>query len=432
MRVLYNTVQEQSATNWAANSVGTGVSMASGAPTVNIRFTGWSLLGGTGTHFHDSTDGTTPTAFTHSHFSGGQFTISPGSVALTNCVWERVSVKLQDDDEAGREWDLFNNLFYGGTLFYRARGDDPTLRAYDNLFDQTAITRAGGSDHFTHGYNGYVGIAHLAGTSAGGDKDITWPADYQTGPLGNFYYPTTGGNLSTLIDAGSRPVEDAGLPGYTVQTNQAPDLCTVDIGYHYPSVVLITGNNASLGGGPIQTYDFATGNLVNSFVPQSAGNGRGLAIKGTEIFYTQLSDDAIHVCTYGTDGSGGTTDTRTLLNTWRPGVSNQDLAFLNGDLYVLTGYPNQQLQVFKLDPTTVAVLGGPISIGSPASPGSDGFTVLPNGDFLINEGDSSPFYDEYDGTTGSYISGGLSIDLLTTYGFFNGTGVATAPDGQSL
>jgi len=232
--VRYNTVQEQSATNWAANSVGTGVSMASDTPIVNIRFTGWSLLGGTGTHFHDSTDGTTPTAFTHSQFSGGKFTISPGSVALTNCVWERVSVKLQDDDESGREWDLFNNLFYGGTLFYRARGDDPTLRAFDNLFDQTAITRAVGSDHFTHGNNGYVGgIAHLAGTSAGGDKDITSPADYQVGPLGNFYYPTTGGNLSQLMDTGSRTAGAAELDQHTTRTDQTLDSDTVDIGFHY-------------------------------------------------------------------------------------------------------------------------------------------------------------------------------------------------------
>jgi hypothetical protein len=218
-----------------------------------------------------------------------------------------------------------------------------------------------------------------------------------------------------------------------------------------PTPVLITGNNASLGQGPIQTYDFASGALLNSFLPEHSANGRGLALHGGEIYYTEhsASDDAIHVCPYGTQGSGSTTDTRTLANTWRPGVAGQDLAFYNhpvyGDLlYVLTGYPNQPPVVYMLDPIFGTALSSALISGH-AQPDSDGFVVLPWGNFLINDGDGAAgitTYREYCGQSGGCCSGvglgeeilppgGILIDL-SRYGFQDCTGVAVAPDGQSL
>ena len=123
--------------------------------------------------------------------------------------------------------------------------------------------------------------------------------------------------------------------------------------------MLITGNSAGLS---IQTYDFADGTLASSFVPSGAINGRGLAINGTEIFYTESDSggpsDSIHVCAYGTEGSGSS-DTRTLPNP-RPSTGIQDLAFQNGVLYALTGYGFASPQVFKLNPTTGATLGAPL------------------------------------------------------------------------
>ena len=100
-------------------------------------------------------------------------------------------------------------------------------------------------------------------------------------------------------------------------------------------------------------------------------------------------------------------------------------------LYALTGYPYDAPEVFELDPDSGTVLAGPLSIASPASADSDGFTVLPSGNFLINQGDASPLYNEYNGTTGALVSGGLAVDL-TAFGFGKGTGVATSPDGGSL
>src|SRR6185295_8333455 len=65
----------------------------------------------------------------------------------------------------------------------------------------------------------------------------------------------------------------------------------------------ITGNTAAFGCGPISTSDFTTGLVTHSFIPDGAGgagcvppappadmpNGRGLAVGGTEIFYTELT-----------------------------------------------------------------------------------------------------------------------------------------------
>lgn len=213
-----------------------------------------------------------------------------------------------------------------------------------------------------------------------------------------------------------------------------------------PPSVLITGNNAAgdEGFGPISTYNFASGEMLASFVPDGAkhagANGRGIAIRGAELFYTELSpglgpSDGIHVAPYGNQGSGGADIPQRFIPNPQPAAGIQDLSFHNNVLYALTGYPDLQPRVFKFNPTTGVQIGLPISIGDPgpASSNSDGFTVLPNGNFLINDGDKGPIYREYDGTTGAYVPppGGLEVDL-TSFGFAFGTGVAVAADGLSL
>jgi hypothetical protein len=204
---------------------------------------------------------------------------------------------------------------------------------------------------------------------------------------------------------------------------------------------LISVNNAAFGNGPIQTFDFTIGQQVNSFIPDGAtsvnsngnANGRAIAIQGNEIFYTEVfgfgQSDGIHVAPYATAGYGGR-DTRVLPSP-RSTSGIQDLAFHNGKLYALTGYDADPLEVFELDPITGSVITGPINIASPAQPDSDGFVVLTNGNFLINDGDESTVYREYDGTTGNLVSGGLVIDL-SAFGFGYGTGACLAPDGHSL
>ncbi len=198
-----------------------------------------------------------------------------------------------------------------------------------------------------------------------------------------------------------------------------------------PTGPLIVGNNAAFGGGPIQTYDFGTGSLVNSFVPDGAtsgpsNNGRAVAVAGNKVFYSELSgsgfgpSDAIHIAPF--NGGVGGSDIGTLPNP-APSVGIQDLDYANGALYALTGYPSGSLQVWKLDPTTGAVLAGPIAINS--DPSADGFTVLPDGDFLINSSDASCTYAEYNSSTGAPTGASITVP-----GAGQCTGVAT--DGTSL
>ena len=117
----YNTVQEQSTTSWSAGTVGYSLRRFATSFTSDIRFTGFSILAGGGYHYFDNYGGTgsVPLApFSHSRFGGGLVGINSSgacTVALTNCLWERVYLSLNDIDP-NPKWYLFNNLFYGGSL----------------------------------------------------------------------------------------------------------------------------------------------------------------------------------------------------------------------------------------------------------------------------------------------------------------------------
>ncbi|HKF44386.1 MAG TPA: hypothetical protein VKG01_14890 [Thermoanaerobaculia bacterium] len=219
---------------------------------------------------------------------------------------------------------------------------------------------------------------------------------------------------------------------------------------------LIAGNTSSFGCGPISTSDYTLGAVVQSFTPTGAGtscptapvtnnNGRGLAIGGQEVFYTELVDsssipgppgfgptDLIRVAPFNS-GAGGA-DTRSLPNP-RPGSGIQDLTFNNGTLFALTGYETDPPWVYSLNLSTGAVLTGPIALAGstnpvialPAGTDSDGFAVLPNGHFLINNGDTSCIYNEYDNVTGKLVPSG-TINVPGSPGLC--TGVDT--DGTSL
>ncbi|HEV2201437.1 MAG TPA: hypothetical protein VGR73_16585 [Bryobacteraceae bacterium] len=175
---------------------------------------------------------------------------------------------------------------------------------------------------------------------------------------------------------------------------------------------LITGNNASVGNGPIQTNDFGGGGvLVNSFLPTGSfdsNNGRGVEVVGNNIYYTELSEvfgptDSIRIAPFN-NGAGGA-DIGALPNP-RPGFGIQDLSYSNGVLYAMTGYfSGEGLVVYGLDIATGVVVRGPVTIAAPASSTSDGFVVLPNGNFFINDTDSSCYYNQYNSTTGALISG---------------------------
>jgi hypothetical protein len=67
------------------------------------------------------------------------------------------------------------------------------------------------------------------------------------------------------------------------------------------------------------------------------------------------------------------------------------------------------------------VVSGPVAISGPITSSSDGFTVLPNGNFLINTGFNSCTYNQFNPATGAVIPS----TTITLAGFGFCTGVAT-------
>ena len=126
----------------------------------------------------------------------------------------------------------------------------------------------------------------------------------------------------------------------------------------------------------------------------------------------------------------------------------QDLAFGNSVLYAMTGYNifngfQPRVYEFRFDPNTDSWecenQTTPINISSPASPSSDAFTVLPDGNLLINDfdgGDGCTVYREYYGVNppsgynlGDPVPeslGGLVIDLSQQKYISVGYGFLTA------
>lgn len=189
-----------------------------------------------------------------------------------------------------------------------------------------------------------------------------------------------------------------------------------------PIIVAQTEN-----GSIVATFDFATGNQIASFVTDAGTNARGRAVEvvGNTVYYaTAFSTPGdIHLAPYNS-GLGGS-DFATFSNP-RPGFGVQDLDYRNGVLYALTGYPSGLPIVFSLSPTDGHVISS-VSIQSHPGTGSDGFTVLPNGDFLINDDDNEPTYRGYDPTTGNPT--GL---VITLSGLGRSTGVDYNPGDNSL
>jgi hypothetical protein len=203
--------------------------------------------------------------------------------------------------------------------------------------------------------------------------------------------------------------------------------------------VIVSGNSAAFGNGPIATYNFTTAAFVGSFIPtgamQPSANGRGLALTNNEFFYTELGGggfggtDRIRVAPYN-NGLGGPDIGLGFANP-NPGTGIQDLAFGAAGLYALTGYPSGPSIVYLLNPTTGAVISStPIQTAG----STDGFTVLADGTFIANlqDGAGTNLYAHFD-ATGNQVGGTFSVPSNGSGGLCgSATGVDIAPDGLSL
>ena len=190
---------------------------------------------------------------------------------------DRVNSYVFRDYPAYIYLNAYNNLFHGGSFTIGYYLEDPTedgwspsISLYDNLFENIAGSEYGqdlGAGHQTWSYfiynhhNGYVNSAFTLVGSSGGDV-VRSRADYQTGPLGRYYYPGSGTNLFALVNAGSRSAPYAGLYHYTTQTDQTKETnSVVDIGYHF---VAVDGNS-----NPIDS----DGDGIPDYLEDANGNG---------------------------------------------------------------------------------------------------------------------------------------------------------------
>ena len=229
--VYYNTVQEQANGAWSGYDLPASIESPSGSvspvPTAYFRFTDFAMLGGSGLHVGSYNGVDMALGFADCQFRGASITSSRASCYLTNCLFERVNVALNDTGApSGNTQNVYNNLFRLSNLnLTRANGNSAwTWR--DNVFDQSGLSSSGS---VTADHNGYTGgITHLG--SGAGDVTLGFVAYDSPGPLGNYYQTSNSG----LIGKGSRLASAAGLFHYTVfDSQQSENNAVVTIGLHY-------------------------------------------------------------------------------------------------------------------------------------------------------------------------------------------------------
>ena len=186
-----------------------------------------------------------PVALRDCQVFNGNFSFYPSAsiyVGMTNNCFHRCALYLDQQRYYGTtafSLSFCNNLLYGSTFSCHYNNTSPIWYLKHNLFDSTALNQ-GGAYSTTNVFNGYY--PSNAVKLAGQVNSVTLTThDYERGPLGDFYYPTTGGgsglagllNVDSSTTAGSRD-----LYFYTVTADQAPEGGTwLDIGFHYPPTI---------------------------------------------------------------------------------------------------------------------------------------------------------------------------------------------------
>jgi hypothetical protein len=254
--VPYDVVQEQPVVVGGGGSVSLFEvnSLPAVLPEVRLRFTGISFLAG---HYNKrlllrnwDQSSLDTLELRDCRVYGGALDLSlypvgdarVMTVGLTNNLLARVRFSLDQDTDVPRlVVHARNNLFLQGWLRLADYMGTGTWSVRDNLFDALSLS----GEAVPNSHNGYYGTPLLPGST---NHRVLSAVDYLPGPLGTNYYPNTGGNLSELIDHGSRPASEAGLYLKTVLASQAPEgTSQVDIGYHYVPIVtpeLVTTNLA--------------------------------------------------------------------------------------------------------------------------------------------------------------------------------------------
>lgn len=125
-----------------------------------------------------------------------------------------------------------NTLIDGATTFYYGTSGS-TWTVKDNFFN--GATQNGTVGTFSASNNAYRSAP--PGLGGGTNINLAVTTDYVSGPLGSYYYPSSGTSLYTLVNAGSRTADAAGLYHFTTlaTANSKETNSPVDIGFHYIS-----------------------------------------------------------------------------------------------------------------------------------------------------------------------------------------------------
>jgi hypothetical protein len=264
--VQYNTVQEQSNTNWETTSWSSFLITPDIADSSsgNFAFTVWSVLAAGGQIDGNSASFACPIALQNCQFYGGTICQSQGPVlASTNCLFHRANLTVKDGAIGNASPTFNNNLFYVGELALKhINSGQYTFR--DNLFDQTAVSFLSGSSNINVcSNNAYVTTNNGVLPPENNDVILSNGPSFQVGALGQYYYPTNFSPTNlTLIHTGSQLASAAGLYHYTVLTNNTIEGTNiVSIGFHYVAV----GSN----GLPFDT----NGDGIPDYLEDANGNG---------------------------------------------------------------------------------------------------------------------------------------------------------------
>ncbi|MGA2175352.1 MAG: hypothetical protein ABSH38_10260 [Verrucomicrobiota bacterium] len=199
-------------------------------------------------------------------------------LTLFNNLFSRSSLFFEVSDPGAYQVNFGNNLLHMGVVdFFYYINSQPGSQwfIYNNLFENSHVSPSGSGTNwalqFQDSNNAYIqDTGSELPNSSGGDLTPS-RADYQTGALGSYYYPTTGTNLATLIFAGVGSGANVGsnyyppatgLYHYTVTTNNVIEGTNiVSIGFHYVAV----GSN----GLPLDT----NGDGIPDYLEDANGNG---------------------------------------------------------------------------------------------------------------------------------------------------------------
>lgn len=286
--VRYNAVQERSYL-WGTSpsQLTTDLLVPMSASQVQFRFTAISLIDGIQGRLWapNTASDTSNVSFKDCALRGVYFHVanSAGTMALScvNNVFERCDLLFQTP----LTLTLKNNLFWGGTLGLICQTTGASWQVRDNLLDGASVTQ--GTQTFPNSYNAYRGSTLING---GANSKTLTSCDYQSGPLGQYYYPSTGTLLHSLMDYDtSTTAAQAGFYHYTTQTTlsgglQIKELAgSLDAGFHYVAMDS-NGNPIDTDADGLPDYledttgegTFNTGDLSDWLTKQTDSDGDGL------------------------------------------------------------------------------------------------------------------------------------------------------------